>query len=305
MQSLKVVFWMIFLFPLFYTRIGDVGDFLAALALLLPLKIWNLWAHWLELRAEERPILHLLLRVGSNGLITLWLFSGGLFGWPLLYVISGSPRSLYIIGRCIPTTGLSLGIDCSCGKRTGCFRLVPAGRPFRRCSSDQQRNQATSPVQSFAPPPPSPPAGEYLSVSVLANFLPLWGTLRCLCAVNGSDGSAGRLPAGRMVAVGTGATPGHAPHWHSTSLDSSNPPLSTLVSSLPSPGQSETNRLVPARLCFVGGTSHSSGDLTMVVVEPTFASLLPLLLGIGWGTAWILGRLWLPKRLHKQSSSLL
>lgn len=130
MQSLKVVFWMAFLFPLFHARLGDAWDFLAALAILIPLKIWNLRAYWLELRID-RPAPLLLLRVGSNGLITLWLFSGGLFGWPSWLPSSGSPGSPSIIGGPVPKTGSSLGIGCSSGKN----RPSPPGTDWPAISS--------------------------------------------------------------------------------------------------------------------------------------------------------------------------
>lgn len=87
MQSLKILFWLGFVFPLFYTHIGDGKAFLLALAVLLPLKAWNVWIHWLELRNKDGYTLHQILRWGSNGLVCLWLFSGSLFSWPLIVAL--------------------------------------------------------------------------------------------------------------------------------------------------------------------------------------------------------------------------
>ncbi|PTX59385.1 ABC-2 type transport system permease protein [Melghirimyces profundicolus] len=84
MQSLKIWLVTVFLSPLYLTRVGEVAGLGSAWALLTLLKIWNIGIVWLEIHREDRRGVHAFLRWGTNGLITWWLFSGQWFGWPLV-----------------------------------------------------------------------------------------------------------------------------------------------------------------------------------------------------------------------------
>ncbi|MFD1426432.1 ABC transporter permease [Kroppenstedtia sanguinis] len=304
MQSLKVVFWMIFLFPLFYTRIGDVGDFLAALALLLPLKIWNLWAHWLELRAEERPILHLLLRVGSNGLITLWLFSGGLFGWPLLVAILWFAaltlhyRQMYSHNRIIPWDRLLLREEQAV---SAWYRLAGHFVDVPQISNEIKPRPLFNPLLRRLPRPQPENTYLYLYLRTFFRYGEPFGVYVRLTGVTAL-----------LVAF-------LREEWWLSVLVL---PLGMLLTGIQLPWIRRIHRFQPWFRLYPRPDSQKRTDwsrlafallavqaTTVVILQWWLWSqplpLLPLLLGIGWGTAWILGRLWLPKRLHKQSSSLL
>ncbi len=159
---------------------------------------------------------------------------------------------------------------------------------------DQQRNQDRAPVQSFAPPPPSPPAGEYLSVSVLANFLPLWEPFGVYVRLTGVTALLVAFLREEWWLSVLVLLLGMLPHWHSTSLDSSNPPLSTpaFVSTLARTDQKRTDW---SRLAF----ALLAVQATAVVIlqwwlwsQPCLSS--PYCSGSDRGTAWILGRLLVP-----------
>lgn len=301
-QSLKVLFLMAFLFPLFYSRVGNERDFLLALALLIPLKIWNVGIHWLELREADRRGFHLFLRWVTNGLVTLWLFAGQLFSWPLLVALVWLTwltlyhRRLKSRVQILPWEELLLQEQRTV---SGWYRLasqfvdVPhisnevKPRPLftlllRRISTSPENTYFYLYLRTFFRY--REPFGVYVRLTLVTTLLVAflreeWGL------------SALILPLGLFL---TGIQLPWIRRIHRFQ------PWFRLY-----PRPEEEKRTGWARLAF----GLLAGQATLVVAlqwwlwkEP-FPFLLLFLL-IGWSTAWILGRLWLPKRLHKQSSLL-
>jgi ABC-2 type transport system permease protein len=303
MQSLKVMFWMGFLFPLFHARLGDAWDFLAALAILIPLKVWNLWAYWLELREEDRPALLLLLRVGSNGLITLWLFSGRLFGWPLLVALVWFAwltlyyRRMHSRNRIVPWDRLLRLEERTVSawyRLAGHFVDVPQTgneiRPRPLFTPFLRRLLRIRPENTYL----------YLYLRTFFRYREPFGVYVRLTGVTAL-----------LVAYLRG-------EWWLSALVLS---LGLLLTGIQLPWIRRIHRYQPwfrlyplpdmqkrtdwARLTF----GLLAGQATAVVMLQWWLwkqpfPLLPLFLVIGWSMAWILGRVWLPKRLHKQSSLL-
>ncbi|EGK14827.1 ABC transporter permease [Kroppenstedtia eburnea] len=302
MQSLKVVFWMAFLFPLFHARLGDAWDFLAALAILIPLKIWNLRAYWLELRID-RPAPLLLLRVGSNGLITLWLFSGGLFGWPLLVAILWFTWLTFHYwrtcsqNRIIPWDRLLLREEQTV---SAWYRLAGHFVDVPQIGNEIKPRPLFNPVLRCFPPTRPENTYLYLYLRTFFRYREPFGVYVRLTGVTAL-----------LVAFLRG-------EWWLSALML---PLGLLITGIQLPWIRRIHRFQPwfrlyprpdmqkrtdwSRLAF----ALLAGQATTVVLLQWWLwrqpfPLLPLLLGIGWSTAWILGRVWLPKRLHKQSSLL-
>ncbi len=302
MQSLKIFLLLSFLSPLYLTRLGDMAGLVASWAVLTVLKVWNVWIYWFELHHRDRPGTQRFLRWGSNGVITLWLFSGHFFGWPLLVAILWIGwLTLYHLKQQPPRHLIPWEALIIREQRTvsSYYRLAHQFIDVPYIGNEVKNRPALGFFYKWLPPTPEnsylylylrtffryrEPFGVYIRLTLVTAammaFLRFEWWMAALTLAGGLYLTGVQLPWIRRI------------HRYQ--------PWFRLYPRPVEQKQKDWSRLAVGLLAVQA----------VLILLPQWwlwqapVTLLPLFLLLGWIIAWFLGRVYLPKRLHKKSSLL-